>query len=80
MIGVAVVVGGVYRHFKGKLYRVLCVALDAESKIPLVVYEALYPSGVKSWSRPLSMWTEIVEHEGKTVPRFSLVQVDDSPA
>ena len=63
---------GRYRHFKGKEYRVLCVARHSETLEPLVVYQALY--GERGlWVRPAAMWTEQVEREGKTMPRFTYV-------
>ena len=63
---------GRYRHFKGKEYRVLGVARDSETLEPLVVYQALY--GERGlWVRPAAMWTEQVEREGKTMPRFTYV-------
>jgi hypothetical protein len=36
----------------------------------MVVYRALYGEG-GFWVRPLSMWTETVERDGKTFPRFT---------
>ncbi len=63
---------GPYRHFKGKEYRVLGVARHSETLEPLVVYQALY--GERGlWVRPAAMWTEQVEREGKTMPRFTYV-------
>ena len=63
---------GRYRHFKGKEYRVLGVARYSETLEPLVVYQALY--GERGlWVRPAAMWTEQVEREGKTMPRFTYV-------
>ena len=63
---------GRYRRFKGKEYRVLGVARHSETLEPLVVYQALY--GERGlWVRPAAMWTEQVEREGKTMPRFTYV-------
>ncbi len=63
---------GKYRHFKGGEYEALYIATDSESLEKLVVYRALYGErGV--WVRPLKMWTEIVEREGKSFPRFTYI-------
>jgi hypothetical protein len=65
-------VGDVYRHYKGKQYRVLAVARHSETLEEVVVYECLYenPQG-KIWVRPLSMWGENVDWQGSRIPRFS---------
>ena len=44
----------------------------------MVVYRPLYGEG-RLWVRPLSMFTEDVLHEGKTCPRFALVEDPLSP-
>jgi len=63
---------GIYRHYKGPYYRVTGVAQHSETEEHLVIYQSLY--GEKGmWVRPLSMFTEIVDLEDKTVPRFSYV-------
>lgn len=63
---------GRYRHFKGKYYEVLGVARHSETGEELVVYRPLY--GERGlWVRPLAMFTETVERDGKTVPRFEFV-------
>lgn len=60
---------GVYRHFKGNRYELLCVATHSETLEPMVVYRALYGErGV--WVRPAAMWTETVERDGYRGPRF----------
>ena len=64
---------GRYRHFKGNEYEVLYVARHSETTEPMVVYRALYGEG-GVWVRPAFMWSEMVEHEGKTVPRFAPVE------
>ncbi len=64
---------GIYRHFKGNLYRLLFVASDSETREPMVVYQALY--GERGyWVRPAKMWSEIVDWDGYHGPRFSLVE------
>lgn len=63
---------GRYRHFKGKKYRLLCVASHSETLEPMVVYQALYGEG-GVWVRPAAMWDETVLHEGKEVRRFSWI-------
>ena len=63
---------GIYRHFKGNEYRVLCIASHSETLEPMVVYQALYGDrGV--WVRPADMWNETVEWEGKTCLRFTYI-------
>ena len=63
---------GVYRHFKGNEYRLLCVACHSETLEPMVVYQALYGDrGV--WVRPLSMWDETVERDGAVYKRFTYI-------
>jgi len=63
---------GVYRHFKGNEYELLHIANDSETLEKLVVYQARY--GEKEvWVRPLSMWDEVVEYEGKKVTRFTFL-------
>ena len=56
---------GRYRHFKGKEYEVLGVARHSETEEELVVYRALY-GDFGLWVRPVSMWNETVERDGKT--------------
>lgn len=63
---------GLYRHFKGNEYRVLCTATHSETLEPMVVYQALYGQrGI--WVRPAAMWNETVTHEGKALPRFTYI-------
>lgn len=64
--------GKIYKHYKGNLYKVLCIANHSENLEKMVVYQALYGNG-EIWVRPLSMWEEIVEVEGMNVPRFEQV-------
>lgn len=63
---------GRYRHFKGKEYEVLGVARHSETQEELVVYRALY-GDFGLWVRPVSMWNEAVERDGKTFRRFTYI-------
>lgn len=63
---------GRYRHFKGKEYEVLGVARHSETEEELVVYRALY-GDFGLWVRPVSMWNETVERNGKTFRRFTYI-------
>ena len=61
---------GLYRHYKGQDYEVLGVATHSETGESLVVYRALYGE-FGLWVRPETMFSEIVEVDGATVPRFA---------
>ena len=63
---------GVYRHFKGNLYRLLHIAKHSETLEPMVVYQALYGEG-GIWVRPAGMWNDTVERDGKTYKRFTYI-------
>ena len=63
---------GRYRHFKGKEYEVLGIARHSETEEELVVYRALY-GDFSLWVRPVRMWNETVERDGKTFRRFTYI-------
>lgn len=68
---------GIYRHFKGKEYRVLHTATHSETQEEYVVYQALYGDcGI--WVRPASMWFEAVQRDGKQYQRFTLLELSAS--
>ena len=63
---------GKYRHYKGNEYEVIGIAKHSETLEDLVVYRALYAEqGL--WVRPLSIFIEEVEVDGKKIPRFEYI-------
>jgi len=70
---------GLYEHYKGNQYEVIGLAHHSETLEELVVYRALYNSpdfGKNAlWVRPAKIFTENIEINGKTVPRFK--KIDD---
>ena len=63
---------GKYRHYKGNEYEVIGFAIHSETLEDMVIYKALYGDG-KTWVRPASMWEEIVNKDGKIMPRFEYI-------
>jgi len=64
---------GIYRHFKGNLYRLLEIAKHSETMEEFVVYKALYgEQGI--WIRPLKMFEETIERDGIQLKRFEFVE------
>tara|TARA_B110000444_G_scaffold247557_1_gene270343 strand:- start:681 stop:920 length:240 start_codon:yes stop_codon:yes gene_type:complete len=63
---------GRYRHFKGNEYEVVEIAHHSETQEAMVVYRALYGEhGL--WVRPLEMFFETIERDGKTLQRFAYI-------
>jgi hypothetical protein len=63
---------GRYRHYKGNEYEVIGVARHSEDETKLVVYRPLY-GDKELWVRPLQMFMETVQVDGKTKPRFEYI-------
>lgn len=64
---------GIYKHYKGNLYKVIGTARHSESMEELVVYQALYGE-MGLWVRPLSMFKETILVDGKYVKRFEQIE------
>ncbi|WP_338331750.1 DUF1653 domain-containing protein [Acetobacter sp. LMG 32666] len=58
---------GLYRHYKGGLYTVLCVGRHSETEEWLVTYRC--DALGTYWVRPLAMWQQTVNG----VPRFAFI-------
>lgn len=63
---------GIYRHYKGNVYQVICVAKFTETLEDMVVYADIV-NDEKKWVRLLSMWNETVTVDGVTKPRFEFI-------
>lgn len=64
---------GMYQHFKGNFYRVLHLATHSETEETMVVYQPQYgDKGI--WVRPLSMFNETIERDGKKLKRFRFIE------
>ncbi len=62
---------GVYRHYKGEFYLVLGVGRHTETEERFAVYVPLYlREGPRIALRPLKMFLETIEKDGKKVARF----------
>ncbi len=67
---------GIYQHYKGGEYELIAVAHHSETLEEMVVYKTLskkegilFEKG-SIWVRPLGMFIEEIEIDGKHVPRF----------
>jgi hypothetical protein len=77
----ATTITGTYKHYKGHLYDVMGVALDTVTQGKVVLYHALYDTpnlkeeyGDKPiFTRPFDEFFSDIELDGKTMPRFELV-------
>jgi hypothetical protein len=67
---------GLYEHYKGNKYQVIEVATHSETEEKLVVYRPMY-GDMALWVRPLAMFVESVEIDGKAMPRFKFLQSID---
>ena len=64
---------GVYKHYKGNLYEVIDVGRHSETAEELVIYKTLY-GDYSTGIRPLQMFCENVETDGKLQPRFTFIE------
>ncbi len=69
----SLVEGSFYKHYKGLLYKLISVARHSETLEEMVVYQALY-NDYSIWVRPLKMFMEKIEINGRQQDRFKKVE------
>ena len=70
------VIGGIYKHYKGNEYKVVGVAKHSETLQELVVYQALYGE-MGLWVRPKTMFLERIQKDGKEIERFAFIKKEE---
>ncbi|MBN2087180.1 DUF1653 domain-containing protein [Candidatus Peregrinibacteria bacterium] len=63
---------GTYEHFKGGIYKVIGIAKNSETLEDMVVYRTMKDEH-QLWVRPLTMFKEKIEIDGKKIPRFKKI-------
>lgn len=67
---------GIYKHYKGNLYKVHSIARHTESGEELVIYSSLY-GDYGTWARPKTMFKEKLMHQDQLVDRFTFIRNPD---
>lgn len=68
---------GIYEHYKKKYYEVIDIARHSETLEYLVVYRML-ADDFGLWVRPVSMFLESVNIDGKEIPRFKFITTQNA--
>ena len=71
-------ISGIYRHFKGKQYRVFSQVCDMDTGDTFVFYQQLY-APYQYWIRPWDNFFSNIEFNGSIVSRFVKIQEIDEP-
>lgn len=74
-----VIIGQIYQHFKGDLYKVLNIALHTETGEKMVIYQALYEES-KVYARPYDMFISKVDRDKypDVEAEFRFTKVDEN--
>lgn len=65
-----IIIGGVYKHFKGNKYKIIALAKHSETEEEMIVYQNIEKGDC--WVRPKRMWNEKVNNQH----RFTLLEKD----
>ena len=65
-------IGHDFRHYKGKLYRLIGLASHSETLEPMAVYQQCY-GDYGLWVRPAKMFFEEIEIDGRRQRRFEQI-------
>lgn len=68
-----IIKGQVYRHYKGGIYKIICIAKHSENKERLVIYQDQEDLR-KIWARPEKMFSEIIKINNISTPRFKFIK------
>ena len=61
-----------YRHYKGGIYELVCSAtLESDPAVQMIVYKA---ANGTIWTRPATIFFEMVNCDGQMVARFALIE------
>ena len=76
--------GQIWRHYKGNLYTIICLARDESTEKEVVVYqktkEDFFRTDELPWVRPLDNFLEVISSdEGTNFYRFELVYPNQLP-
>jgi len=63
---------GIYKHFKGHVYKVIGIAKHSETLEEQVVYVSISDE-TDIWVRPATMFLDMVERDGKRFQRFKFL-------
>ena len=66
----------IYKHYKGNLYKIICIAKHTENEDELVVYQSLY-GNYDFWARPKKMFLENTIVDGIEIERFSFYEEEN---
>ena len=72
-----VIINGIYKHFKGNVYQVICICKDSETLEDLVIYKDMKSD--KIWARKKDMFLSKVDKEKypnvEQIYRFELIKL-----